>query len=177
VRKIIYDVAVSLDGFIARPDGDVSDFPMEGPHVEAYVGRLASYSTVLMGRKTYEFGFQYGLELGARAYPHMEHFIISRTLSLPLEAAVNLVTDNIVSTVQSLKSSGEGDIYLCGGGSLAGLLAKADLIDMLRLKVAPILLGDGIRLMEGVDEPLKLKHRTSAVYENGVALHEYDFFQ
>ncbi len=64
--SLIYDVAVSIDGYIAGPNGDISGFPMQGPHAEAYDARLAEYPAVIMGKNTYEFGYAYGLPAGAR---------------------------------------------------------------------------------------------------------------
>ena len=77
MRRVVYDVAVSRDGFIAAPNNDVSLFPHHGEHVEAYKLRLQTYDCVLMGRHTYEFGYEFGLTRGAGAYPHMGalHFL------------------------------------------------------------------------------------------------------
>jgi len=119
MRKIVYDVAVSLDGYIAGPDSDISMFPLEGEHVVDYRKRLETYDTVIMGRRTYEFGYRFGLEPGRRAYPHMEHLIFSTSLELPAEGEVTVVTENWVENLKALKSSSGGDIYLCGGGAFA----------------------------------------------------------
>jgi hypothetical protein len=58
MRRIVYDVAVSLDGYIAGKDDDISAFPGEGDHVSAYLARLETYQSVTMGRQTYEFGYR-----------------------------------------------------------------------------------------------------------------------
>ena len=80
--KIIYYVASSLDGFIAGPEDDISDFAAGGSGVDQYLSDLQNFKTVIMGRRTYEFGYQYGLKPGQPAYPHMEHFIFSSSLQL-----------------------------------------------------------------------------------------------
>ena len=64
---LVYDVAASLDGYIAGPDGDVTAFPHHGDHVDAY-HELARYGTAVMGRRTYEFAYAHGLKPGRRAY-------------------------------------------------------------------------------------------------------------
>jgi hypothetical protein len=69
MRPVIYDVAVTLDGFIAAPNGDFSMFPGEGPHLQPYLDRLMTYDTVVMGAATYRVGLDAGLAHGARAYP------------------------------------------------------------------------------------------------------------
>lgn len=65
MRKITYYVAISLDGFIAGPDGDISGFVQQGEGVNQYLQDLQAFDTVIMGRKTYEFGYAYGLQPGS----------------------------------------------------------------------------------------------------------------
>ncbi|MBV1868655.1 MAG: dihydrofolate reductase family protein [Marinosulfonomonas sp.] len=173
MRNIIYDVAVSIDGYIAAPGGDPSAFPQTGPHVSDYMERLQTYETVIMGRNTYEFAYQFGLAPGARAYPHMEHHIFSRSINLPQHTDVNQVDDDWLGQIDSLKSAPGSPIYLCGGGLFAGFLLENHRIDRLRLKVAPLLLGDGIKLCAGVKQPVLGNLMSSKHYGNGVSYLEY----
>ncbi len=173
MRRIVYDVAVSRDGFIAGPNGDVSIFPHTGDHVDAYKERLASYSTVIMGRKTYEVGYQFGLPAGAKAYPHMRHLIFSKGIELPADAEVEVVRSDFVPRVKALKEEQGGDIYLCGGGKFAGLLASHKLIDLLRLKIAPVLCGAGTPLMDDLTSRIGLMAKSSKHYVNGVEYCEF----
>ncbi|MEM9360868.1 MAG: deaminase, partial [Pseudomonadota bacterium] len=71
MQPIVYDIAISLDGFIAGPGGDISQFDSGGPVVRDYEERLQAYAAAIMGRQTYEFGYQYGLRPGQNPYPHM----------------------------------------------------------------------------------------------------------
>lgn len=82
-RKLVYDVAVSLDGYISGPKHDTSAFVMTGDHVDAYFDRIAGYPAVVMGRTTYEAGYTWGLKPGVKAYPHMDHHVFSKGLQLP----------------------------------------------------------------------------------------------
>lgn len=173
MRCLIYDVAVSLDGYIAASDGDFSAFPLEGDHVAAYQARLQTYDTVLMGRATYEVGYRFGLPPGAKAYPHMDHHIFSQSLSLPEGAEVQVHREDWLSVVDSLRQAKGGDIYLCGGGQFAGFLARHGRIDLLRLKRAPILLGDGIPLFAGLERSHAFSHVNSTAYDSGVVFSEY----
>jgi len=75
-------VAISLDGFISGPDEDITGFLSEGNGVSKYLDDLKDYDTVIMGRKTYEFEYKYGLEPGQTPYPHMKHYIFSNNLTL-----------------------------------------------------------------------------------------------
>lgn len=172
MRKIIYDVAASLDGYIAGPGEDISLFPHEGDHVQAYLERLTGYDTVIMGKNTYEFGYKFGLEAGAKAYPHMRHLIFSSSIDLPSNCDVEVVRDGFESAVKALKDESEGDIYLCGGGMFAGLLLNAGLIDRLTIKQSPILLSEGIPLFAGISACKFMLEKTTQ-YESGVVLLEY----
>ncbi len=174
MRKIYYDVATSLDGYIAGPDDDISAFPMEGDHVEAYGQRLAGYDTVIMGRKTYEFGFRFGLKPGQRAYPHMRHLIFSRTLQLPQDCDVEIIREDWPQVVRDLKNTQGGSIYLCGGGQFAGLLLANGLIDCLRLKMAPVILSAGVALFAGAADAIRLQPKSVALCKSGVTYLEFD---
>jgi len=177
MRDIIYDVAVSLDGYIATYDShgnaDASAFPQTGPHVVDYGKRLQSYGSVIMGRKTYEFGYAFGLPPGARAYPHMEHFIFSETLQVPDKSDVHIVRNDWLAKIDALRSESGAPIYLCGGGQFAGYLLHHGRITLLRLKLAPLVLGSGIRIFSGVREPVLTNQVSHKHYDNGVVYLEY----
>lgn len=179
--RIVYDVSVSIDGFIAGPDADISRFAHEGPIVEDYAERLLGYAVALMGRHTYEFGYRFGLAPGTNPYPHMRSIVLSRSIDLPPSDGIEVVRDGTLDFVRELKSSrGEatdgaapdGPIYLCGGGELAGSLARAGLVDRLRLKRVPVLLGGGTPLF-GKGAALHLDLVTQRDYGDGALLQEF----
>jgi dihydrofolate reductase len=173
LRRIVYDVAVTLDGYIAGPGDDISAFPADGDHVTAYRERLQGYTTVVMGRRTYESGYRFGLRPGARAYPHMDHHVFSRTIALPAARAVEVVRDGWREALEALRRGPGGDIYLCGGGTFAGLVASAGLLDRLRAKRVPVVQGAGVPLFAGLARPLRLRRLAIEPYESGVELVEY----
>lgn len=150
MARLVYDVAVTLDGYISGPDGDISAFPAAGDHVDAYLERLQGYRTVVMGRNTYEFGYAYGLEPGRRAYPHMQHVIFSTGIELPDDSDVRVERDPArwLAVIDTLKAEADHDIYLCGGGRLAGCLLERDRIDRLIVKLAPVVIGGGVPLFD-----------------------------
>jgi len=176
MSKLIYDVAVTVDGFIAREDGNTEGFAADGPVVEDYFARLQGYGSVVMGRKTYEYGYDYGLVPGARAYPHMEHYIFSSSLRFAddAEVAVHVLAEDPLATVRRLKDEAEADIYLCGGGALAGALLEGGLIDQLVLKRNPLLFGRGVPLFGASRRDIKLALVDSQRYDSGVVLQRYD---
>ena len=173
MRSIIYDFAMSLDGFICREDGSADGFVPEGDHVSEYLARLQQYETVIMGRKTYEFGYQYGLQPGERAYAHMDHHIFSSFLSFETDQ-VNFVSDDPIDVVREMKQGSGGPIYLCGGGALAGYLLQHDLIDKLFIKLNPILFGTGISPFGNSEANVACLPSDVKQYGNGVVLLAYD---
>ena len=152
MQPIIYDVAVSLDGFIAGPDGDVSLFDMTGPVAEDYGARLAAYSTAIMGRATYEFGYAYGLAPGQNPSPGLATVVFSTTLETEPDSEIDVVPEDWETAIADLRKAATAPVYLCGGGDFAGWLLERGLIQHLILKRAPCLYGSGTRLFGGSKE-------------------------
>lgn len=174
MRKLKYYVASTVDGFIAHEDGSIGGFPAEGEHLADYLESLKTwFDVVLMGRKTYEFGFQFGV---TNPYPRMKQYVFSRTMKESPDENVELVSENIVELVRELKSEAGKDIYLCGGADLATTLFAEKLIDEVILKLNPVLFGSGISLLSGSGMPMgpiDLELTGSKVYGNGVLLLHY----
>lgn len=146
MKKIIYYVASSLDGYIAGENDDISKFILQGEGVEKYQSDLAKFTTVIMGRKTYEFGYQYGLKPGQPAYPNMEHYIFSNSLKIDDLSEVVHIEKLKLERLNEIRQNAKTDIYLCGGGQFAGWLLENGQIDQLKLKLNPIVLGSGTKL-------------------------------
>lgn len=174
MHPIIYDVAVSLDGFISGPSGDISMFAHEGPVVEDYNARLASYAAAFMGRSTYEFGYNFGLKPGQNPYPHMETTVFSQSIGNLKNSEVSICTSATVGVVEKLKASAKGPIYLCGGGLFAGWLMNKGLINRIVLKRAPFVYGGGVSLFGGATAPRPFRKTASKEYENGYVLEEFE---
>lgn len=173
MRSIIYHVAVTLDGYIAHPDHSAKGFSFEGPHVTAFLEHLKAYDTVIMGRGTYEAGYQYGLKPGEIPYPTMRNYVFSQSLAIADNDRLKIVRSQWLDTVDMLKSESGSDIYLCGGGKLAGSLLAEARVDRLRLKVAPVVFGSGIKLFEGQNMLKNFRLDAVVDYGNGVLLTEY----
>ena len=170
MHPIIYDVAVSLDGFIAEASGDVSKFTFEGPVVDDYQHRMAAYRTAIMGRLAYEFAYQFGLQPGQNPYKHMRTIVFSKTLECPLNREIEVCPDIDMATVEDLKATAKGPIYLCGGGTFAGALLKMGAIDVVRLKRTPIVLGGGVNLFGKTCDTARLRCREVKLYDSGHVL-------
>jgi dihydrofolate reductase len=174
MRKLVYDVAGTLDGFVSHEDGSVEGFLPEGEHVTDYLARLAAYDTVVMGRKTYEWGYPYGVVPGKRAYPHMRHFIFSKSLDFGPGSEVEVINRDEAEWVRRLKAEPGTDIYLCGGGAFAGFLLDREFIDQVVIKLNPVVFGHGIRIFGGSSKKVGLELLSSRAYANGVVLLRYE---
>lgn len=188
MRKLVYFVACSVDGFIAHIDGShdgfsqdrqyltdlFSVFPEIVPsHLRNVLGIHAEnqwFDIVLMGRKTYEIGLKEGV---TNPYPHMQQYLFSHSLEKSPDEHVELVSGNAVALVNRLKQSDGKDIWLCGGANLATTLFAENLVDQLILKVNPFLMGSGIPLFSKPIPQTALQLTDRHTYGAGVVLLHY----
>jgi dihydrofolate reductase len=171
MRKLIYHVANTVDGFIAHKDHTIDGFVPEGEHVTDYLASLKNdYDIVLMGRRTYEFGFQYGV---TNPYPWLKQYVFSGTMESSPDANVELISGDVVELVKELKQQTGKDIYLCGGANLAGTLLAAKLLDEVIIKLNPVVFGTGLPLFAGHIKQTALQLLESKIYDNSVALLRY----
>lgn len=173
MRKVVYYVATSMDGYISGPAGDISGFVQESDAVERYLNDLKNFDTVIMGRKTYEFGYRFGLEPGKPAYAHMEHYIFSRSLNFKTQSRLVHVSKPDIEIIKELKKQKGTDIYLCGGGQFAGWLLRHEMVDILKLKLNPFIQGNGVSLFGDVSRMYNLTFIRGRQYTYGVQIIEY----
>ncbi|GCD19502.1 dihydrofolate reductase family protein [Cellulomonas algicola] len=191
MRKLVYYVATTLDGYIAGPDGgdpsgadwfsitpDVVRFIVEhypetlpGPARAAMgidgPGRV--FDTVLEGRASYELGLAAGM---TDAYPHLRHLVFSTTLATSPDPAVEIIATDALDRVRALKAEPGLDLWLVGGGTLAHALLPE--IDRLVLKQNPSVIGSGIPLFRGPFAPHLFRPVDEVRLENGVRVLTYD---
>jgi dihydrofolate reductase len=173
MRKIIYYVASSIDGYISGPEDDISGFVQQGSGVEQYLQDLQQFDTVIMGRNTYEFGYKWGIQPGQPAYPHMKHYIFSDTLTFEHPHEQVNVCKMDLNIIQELKAASGTDIYLAGGGMFAGWLLDHQLIDVLKIKLNPLVLGGGIRLFGSSNQSARWLMVESKKFEDGLHIITY----
>ena len=176
MAKLIYHTAITLDNFIADSNGvaDDSIFLNEGDHSTDFISDIQQYDAVLMGGKTYEYGFQFGLQPGEPSPYELKHYIFSNTMQFESNDKVKLIKNNAVSFIQDLKMKEDGKLWLCGGGKLAGSLIEHKLIDQLVLKINPVMIGTGIPLFGNVKLRLNLDLVDMKQYSNGVLKSTYN---
>ncbi len=141
-RRLRYHVAVSLDGFIAGPDGEY-DWIVTDPSID-FAALYKQFDTVVMGRKTFDIVTAQG---GDGAMPGLEVIVFSRTRAAAAHRGVRILNDDPCQIVAELKAKPGGDIWLFGGGVLFRALLDAGLVDAVEVAVMPVLLGSGIPLL------------------------------
>jgi dihydrofolate reductase len=145
MRKVIYGVGVSLDGYIARPDGSVDwlNRATSKAKGEDFGMRefFKSIDTVLMGRKTFESALKLGMSKSG--YPKLKNYIFSRSLPSGERDGVEFVSASPKKVIGVLRKLPGKNIWLCGGGELAREVLNENELDQVILGVAPVLIGEG----------------------------------
>jgi dihydrofolate reductase len=132
---------MSLDGYIAGPDGDI-DWIVMDPDID-FDALFAEFDTAVMGRKTF-LATQQG---GGGAVPGLAVVVYSRTLDPADHPGVSVVSGDPAESVRSLKERAGKDIWLFGGGELFRVLLDAGLVDTVEPAVVPVLLGGGVPML------------------------------
>lgn len=181
MRALVYFVAISVDGYIAGPAGQYDFYPLEGDHITAQLQELPEtlpapmrqalgvltppqrFDTVLMGHATYQPALDAGVD---EPYAPLDTYVFSRRRPAREVGALRVTGEEPLNVVRALKSRPGRDLWLCGGGNLAGGLV--DEVDELIVKVNPVLAIDGIRLFEGAFSPRRLELVARRPFESGV---------
>ena len=142
MRRVLYRVAASLDGFIAGPHGEL-DWIVGGSRDEL-AAVYQSVDTVLLGRHTYELTRQPGAPPWPREW---QVYVFSRTLRPEEHSGVTIVNSEPATVVAQLRAGAGRDIWLFGGGSLFRTLLDAKQVDAVEVVVIPVLLGGGVPLI------------------------------
>jgi dihydrofolate reductase len=166
-RRVRYQVAMSLDGYIAGPNGE-ADWIISDPEID-FRALFAQFDTFLVGRKTFQAMAGGGMSAGRGT----KTIVFSRTLKPRDYPGVTIVSDRIEETVTALRAETGKDIWLFGGGSLFRSLLDAGVVDSVEVAIVPVLLGDGIPLLPAPAHRASLKLTGHKIYKSGIALMEY----
>jgi dihydrofolate reductase len=168
MRRLRYNVAMSLDGYIADSK-EGFDWILNDDTVD-FAALFARVDTYLLGRRTYETVLANGeppWTPGARVY------VLSRTLPSGSRDGVRIVDVDPVVLARSLRNeAGDGEIWLFGGGQLFAVLLAGKQVDAVEVTVVPVLLGSGVPVVAALPERTTMTLAHTHVYASGmVALH------
>jgi dihydrofolate reductase len=185
MRKIILNLAVTLDGYIEGPNGEIDWIGMGGGPEESGAGAhfdkfLANIDTIFFGRVSYEKWGEY--QPGENASPpemklwegvHSKKKYVFSNRSKITEGKAELINSDILTKVQEIKNQHGKDIWLYGGSSLITNFMNLGLVDRYLLAVFPVILGDGKLLFTNIRNRvgLTLKNTTAS---SGVLLLDYE---
>ena len=169
MRRIRYSVAMSLDGYIAGPNGE-ADWIIMDPDID-FAEIFSSFDTILMGRRTFEAAQAMG---GGPAMPGMKSIVVSRTMRQEDHPEVTILGDNLKAALTELRAKPGKDIWLFGGGSLFRSLLELGLVDDVDVAVIPVLLGGGLPLLPSPADRVQLKLMGTRTYsKTGILSLEY----
>jgi len=157
MRKIVLGLGISLDGYIARPNGAVDFLFM--PKDYSMAPFFATIDTAIMGRKTLDAALKIGG--GSFADSSMATYVFSHTKPPGERDGLTFVNQSPATFVRNLRKRSGKDIWLMGGGELARDFLRADLVDELYIGMVPVLLGEGIPLF-----PSGFPQRNFSLLEN-----------
>lgn len=170
MRRVRYAVVMSLDGYIAGPEGEADWITMD-PDFD-FNALFRQFDTILGGRRTFD-----GMVAARRvSIPGMKTMVFSRTLQED-HPGVAIVTDGHREPVAALKAGPGKDIWLFGGGSLFRSLAADGLVDTVEVRIIPILLGSGVPLLPSLGKRIKLSLTAHSVNQTGIVSLEYTIQQ
>lgn len=166
MRRVRYQVACSLDGFIAGPDDDFDWIPPE-PTFD-FEALFAEFDVLVMGRRTWDV-----VRASGESFPGKHVVVASRTLDAAAHPDVEIVGDGLRDRIAELREGSGGDVWLYGGGDLFAQVLAWDLVDTVELALMPILLGGGIPFLPGPAARHRLDLTGLRRYPSGMVLLEY----
>jgi dihydrofolate reductase len=182
MRKLSCFNFITLNGFYAGLNGDISWHNHGDEGVAHSEESLKSGNMLLFGRVTYQLMVNFWttemarqtLPIVAEGMNSAEKIVFSRTLNKVEWNNSSLIKDNMVEEIKRLKESPGKDMTILGSGSIVTQFAEHGLIDIYELMVDPMALGDGSQLFKGLSHPLNLKLASSRVFKSGTLLLRYE---
>jgi len=180
MRKIISFMHISLDGFVAGPNGEMNWIKVDEELFEHIGKRIGETDTAIYGRVTYEMMEGYWPTAGEAPdasrhdvehsawYKTAHKVVVSKTLKSVDLPGTTIIEDNLSERINEIKQENGSEILLFGSPSATHALMEQNLIDGYWLFVNPVILGQGIPLFVDVKEQIKLNLRSTRPFASGV---------
>jgi dihydrofolate reductase len=169
--KISVFVGISVDGFMARPNGDLGFLPPGGGEPHGYDEFIATVDVIAIGRKTFE------TVTGMEEWPYgAKRVVVLSSSSLDVSNArgsVEHMSGSPQEIVTRLEASGAKHAYVDGGITIQRFL-RAGLVQKLTITRVPVLIGQGIPLFGSLRQDIKLRHVETKAYKSGLVSSEYE---
>ncbi|KAF9771518.1 hypothetical protein IL306_010841 [Fusarium sp. DS 682] len=174
--QLRYNVAASLDGYIASPDGS-TNWIIEDPSIN-FDALYAEFDFFVMGRKTYEVMQSLGgPENPLSKRPKKAVIVASRTMQQKDFPDITVIHEGTIDYIRQLKSTEGKDIWLMGGGQLAAQCLQANLVDTIEVAIMPVLLGSGINLLPSLPQNIRLHLSNTTKMSSGILMTQYTVIQ
>ena len=185
MRNIILLAHISLDGYMADPDGDLRFVTIDDEIIEHIYPQIEPIDTAIYGRVTYELMESYWPTMldqpeasardrsHARWYEGVNKVVASRTLPVSSDPKVRVIKVDVVAELAALKRRPGGDIMIFASPTLVHSLLPHDVSDDWRLTIQPVTLGGGLPLFVPVLRRTQLELRSSKTFSSGVIAAHY----
>jgi dihydrofolate reductase len=185
MRKLIHQMQITVDGFVARPNGDLDWMTVDvDDKLRDYENKFtAAFDTILMGRKMADGFVDYWTKevknpdspwpLLAKMMVEYPKIVFTKTLDKSPWPNTTLAKGDIVDEVKRIKAKEGKDIVVYGGATFVSSLLKHDLIDEIYLWVNPVAIGEGMTIFKDLGGKFELKQVDATPYECGVTVHKY----
>jgi dihydrofolate reductase len=165
-------IGASLDGFIARPNGDLDFLPEGGGEPHGYNEFIATVDTIVIGRKTFE------TVLTMTPWPYAEKRVVVLStkpidVSTVVGGKVEQLSGSPEEIVKKLAATGAQHLYIDGGITIQNFL-RAGLIQRLTITRVPVLIGEGIPLFGALPKDIHLRHVATRHYKSGLVSSDYE---
>jgi dihydrofolate reductase len=177
MRPVVLQMTISLDGYVAGPNGEADiTVGAEPPEVTAWkVAHLRDVDTHIMGRVTYlqmAAHWPHATDDYARFMNTVPKVVFTRTLEMATWPQTRIARE-VDDEIAAMRAEPGGEIMAHGGASFVQELSRRRLIDEYRLVISPVAIGRGLSLFKDLPAPLRLTLIESNTYADGTAIHVY----
>lgn len=176
MKKIKLYIAASIDGYIARSDGDLdwlTKYPINPETNYGYDDFYKSIDTVIMGGQTYRDILNMDF---VWPYKDKTTYVVTRN-SMGTKENIHFITKSIIEEISKLRKENGKDIWLVGGGQLITMLLASDLVDEMIITTIPVILGNGIALFPEQPKESQWELQSNISYKNGVVQAKYKIME